>query len=101
MTGRDLTRGVLAGAVLGGVGWGLLAVGAMGPGDDPHLDRVDGTNLSVAVSLSLLCLLIAALLLRARVLTSVAVALVVAPASVWFIVGLLYLQAVATVTMSR
>ncbi|MFL0238260.1 hypothetical protein [Mycobacterium sp. SMC-17] len=73
----------------------------MGPGDDPHLDRVDGTNLSVAVSLSLLCLLIAALLLRARVLTSVAVALVVAPASVWFIVGLLYLQAVATVTMSR
>ncbi|SEA00092.1 hypothetical protein SAMN04488580_101437 [Mycobacterium sp. 283mftsu] len=101
MTGRDLTRGVLAGAVLGGIGWGLLAVGAMGPGDDPHLDRVDGTNLTAAVCLSLICLLIAALLSRARVLTSVAVALVVAPASVWFIVGLLYLQAVATVTMYR
>ena len=101
MIGTDWTRGVLAGAVSGGVGWGLLAVGAMGPGDDPHLDRVAGTNLTAAVSVLLICLLIAALLLRARVLSSVAVALVVAPVSVWCIVGLLYLQAVATVTVCR
>ncbi len=73
----------------------------MGPGDDPNLDRIDTANLTVAVGVSLICLVIAAVLSRARMLSSVAVALVVAPVSVWFIVGLLYLQAIATVAMWR
>ncbi|MCX8561266.1 hypothetical protein OS122_10255 [Mycolicibacterium mucogenicum] len=53
------------------------------------------------MGVSLICLVIAAVLSRARMLSSVAVALVVAPVSVWFIVGLLYLQAIATVAMWR
>ena len=102
MTGTDWTRGVLAGAVLGGIGWGLFAVDAVGvSGGHAHPARVGGGYLPVAVGISLVCLVVAVVLPRTRVLGTAAVALVVAPVSGWILVGLLYLQAVATVTVCR
>ena len=90
---------MLAGAVLGGIGWGLLAVGASD--DDTHLGRLGGMALPVAVGISLICLVVAVVLPRTRMLRTVAVALVVAPVSGWFVVGLLYLQAFAVVATWR
>lgn len=96
LTDTDWTRGVLAGAVLGGIGWGLLAVDAVSvSNDDAYMGTGGGMNLPVAVGISLLCLVVAGVLPRTRVSRTVAVALVVAPVSGWFVVGLLYLQALA------
>ncbi|MUL75383.1 hypothetical protein [Mycolicibacterium sp. CBMA 226] len=101
MTGRDWIRGVLAGAVLGGIGWGLLAVDTVSLSSDDAYLGGGGMNVPVAVVVSLLCLVIAGILARTPILRTVAVALVVAPASGWFVVGLLYVQAVAMVATHR
>lgn len=102
MTGTDWTRGVLAGAVIGGIGWGLLAVDAVSlSSDDAYPGGEGGMKLPVAVVISLLCLVVAVVLPPTRVSRTVIVALVVAPLSGWFVVGLLYLQAVAVVAIGR
>ncbi|WP_155927077.1 hypothetical protein [Mycolicibacterium sp. CBMA 234] len=96
MTGTNWIRGVFAGGVLGGIGWGLLAVGAIGgPGDEIHLGGAVATYLLVAVGISVICLMIAGLLYRTRALRTAAVALAVAPVGGWIVVGLLYLQGLA------
>lgn len=93
---------MLAGALAGGVGWGLLAVEAVGEsGDGPLPHRVDGAYLPVAVAVSVFCLVVAAVLPRTRILGAVAVALVVASASGWFIIGVLYVQVAAITAISR
>lgn len=101
MTGTDWTRGVLAGAVLGGIGWGLLAVDAVSVSSDDAYPSGGGMNLPVAVVISLLCLVVAGVLPRTRIWRTVAVALVIAPASGWIVAGLLYVQASAVVTLWR
>jgi len=102
LTGTDWTRGVLGGAVLGGIGWGLLAVDAVSvSSDDAYMGGGGGMKLPVAVVISLLCLVAAVVLPPTRVSRTVSVALVVAPVSGWFVVGLLYLQAVAIVAIAR
>lgn len=102
MTGTDWTRGVLGGAVLGGIGWGLLAVDAVGvSGGDLLLSRIDGAYLPVSVGISLLCLVIAVVLPKVGTLRTIAIALVVAPTSGWFVVGLLYMQTFAIVATWR
>ncbi len=102
MTGTDWTRGVLAGAVLGGFGWGLFAVDAIGvSGAESHLSRSAATGSPVAIGISLICLVIAVVLPRVGVFRAVALALVVAPMSGWFVVGVVYLQSLAVVTLWR
>lgn len=87
------TRGVLAGAVAGGIGWGLFAATTLAaPGDQAHLDATIGPALAVAAGISVLCLIAAATLGRARVARTTAVALTIAPASGWVIVALVCLQ---------
>lgn len=94
--GTVWTRGLLAGAIVGGIGWGLFAAGTAGaPGDQAHLNAIIGRYLSVAGGISLICLLIAGLLgllARTRSLRTLAVALAVAPLSGWLFLGVQYLQ---------
>ncbi|MCX2712623.1 hypothetical protein [Mycolicibacterium sp. J2] len=91
--GTAWTRGVLAGAVLGGLGWGLFAALTVGArGDQSHLDAVFGRYLTVAGGISMMCLVISGLLARTRGLRAPAVALVVAPVSGWLVLGLQYVQ---------
>lgn len=92
---------MLAGAVLGGIGWGLLAVDAVSMSSDDAYLGGGGISSPAAVSISLVCLVVAGVLPRTGMLRTVAVALVVAPMSGWFVVGLLYLQALASVAVSR
>ncbi|MUL45108.1 hypothetical protein FZI85_00455 [Mycobacterium sp. CBMA293] len=90
------------GGVLGGIGWGLLAVGAIGgPGDEIHLGGAVATYLLVAAGISVICLMIAGLLYRTRALRTAAVALAVAPVGGWIVVGLLYLQGLAMALASH
>ena len=66
MTDTDWTRGVVAGAVSGGVGWGLVAVDAVGTAaHDVHVSRLIGTNCPVVVVISLMFLVVAGVLPRA------------------------------------
>jgi hypothetical protein len=89
----DWPRGVLVGAVAGGIGWGLFAAATLGAGgDQAHLNTIIGPDLGVAVGISMLCLIVAAVLGRARVRRTAAVALAVAPASGWIILALVGLQ---------
>lgn len=79
----DWTGGVLLGAVLGGICWGISGTKVVGP------HHVNSYLLGAAV-VSILLLICAALLTRAK--PTLAVALVIAPMSGWIVLGLVYLQ---------
>lgn len=92
-------RGLLVGAVLGGLGWGLLAANTVGGrGDQGHLRAVAGLWLAGAVVVSLLCLGAAKVLWpaadgsRAAVRRTFAMALVTAPIGGWAFLFLQWLQ---------
>ena len=70
---------MLAGAVLGGIGWGLLAVDAVSMSSDDAYLGSGGISSPAAVGISLVCLVVAGVLPRTGMLRPVAVALVVAP----------------------
>ena len=79
----DWTGGVLLGAVLGGICWGIFGTTVVGP---HHVN----SYLLGAVAVSALLLMVAVTLTRTK--RTLAVALVVALVSGWIILGLVYLQ---------
>jgi hypothetical protein len=97
---RDIAwgRALLAGAIVGGIGWGTFAAATVGaPGDQAHLEAIIGPRMLVAAVVSAVCLIIAAALValgrsaitaRSRGLFEAAAALVIAVASGWIVVGL-------------
>ena len=86
-------RGLLAGAVLGGIGWGPFTALIVGTsGNQAHLSAIIGPRMTLAVAVSSLCLALGVALIRARLQRTVAIALIVASASGWIVFGLLYLQ---------
>jgi hypothetical protein len=101
---RDIAwgRALLAGAVLGGFGWALFAADVLGsPGDQFHIGTIIEPRMIVAGIVSMVCVLIAAILIalgstaapaRSRVLLSAAVAFVVAILSGWIVLGLAVVQ---------
>jgi hypothetical protein len=95
-------RALLAGAVLGGIGSGLFAAATIGAaGDQAHFEAIIGPRMLVAAVVSVTCLIAAATLaaltrsgIKAspRVLRSTALALIIAAASGWIVLGLAMFQ---------
>lgn len=93
----------LAGALLGGIGWGLFAVCTLGaPGDEAHFHAVIGSRLLEAAAATAGCLILAAALTalrrlrpraRIRALSSAGLTLAIAATSGWVVIALLALQA--------
>ena len=86
-----------AGAVLGGIAWGLIALLTVGAsGDQAHHDAVDGQRMFIAAGLwAAVTLFGVALMLlgRYRLVRSAGAALVVGPTGGWLIFASLALQA--------
>lgn len=88
----------LAGALLGGIGWGLFAACTAGaPGDQMHFQTVIGSRLLGAAAVSAGCLLLAAALTalrrlrlpaRIRALPAAGLTLAVATTSGWVVIAL-------------
>lgn len=92
-------RGLMLGAVLGGLGWGLLAANTVGGrGDQAHLRAVAGPWLTGAGLVSLLCLYSAKVMWPAAdgswaaMRRTFAMALVTAPMGGWAFLFLQWLQ---------
>jgi hypothetical protein len=92
-------RGLMVGAVLGGLAWGLLAANTVGSsGDQGHLRAVAGPWLADAVIVSLLCLGAAKVMWpaadgsRAAMRRTFAMALMTAPIGGWTFLFLQWLQ---------
>jgi hypothetical protein len=86
-----------AGALLGGIAWGLIALFTVGaPGDQAQHDSVDGQRMYIAAGVwaAVTVFGLALILLgRYRVLRSAGVAIVIGPTGGWLIFASLALQA--------
>jgi hypothetical protein len=88
--------GMYLGAVLGGLGWGVVALLTIGaPGDQAQHDAVDGTRLLIAAVVCIACAAAGGCLLAfgsLRTLRGVGLALLVGPMGGWLIVASLAVQ---------